>query len=75
MGTYLVKWKVKQADFQLSVDSQNPDVMMLQRGNALPHFFTRAEAYVFAKQITKNFGEVGRRSLLEAEKNSTHGEG
>ena len=67
MATYCVKWRVGKADFELSIDAENPDVMTLTRGNSLPHFFTRAEAYAFTRQVTKNFNEVGRRELLKAD--------
>ena len=67
MATYCVKWRVGKSDFELSIDASNPDVMSLTRGNSLPHFFSRAEAYALARQITKNFNEVGRRELLKAE--------
>ena len=67
MATYCVKWRVGESDFELSIDASNPDVMTLTRGNSLPHFFSRAEAYALARQITKNFNEIGRRKLLEAE--------
>ena len=71
MATYCVKWRVGKADFELSIDAENPDVMTLTRGNSLPHFFTRAEAYAFAKQIAKNFNEVGRREFLATKKDNS----
>ena len=67
MATYCVKWRVGKSDFELSIDASNPDVMTLTRGNSLPQYFSRAEAYAFAKQIAKNFNEVGRRELLKAD--------
>ena len=67
MGTYCVEWRVGKSDFKLLIDASNPDVMTLTRGNSLPHFFSRAEAYALARQITKNFNDIGRRELLKAE--------
>lgn len=67
MAAYCVKWRVGTAEFELSIDPEHPDVMTLARGNSLPHFFTRAEAYAFAKQIAKNFSEVGRGGVIAAQ--------
>lgn len=65
MGTYEVKWRVKSVPFTLTVHSDNPEVMSLTRGNALPQFLTTAEAYVLAKQIEKNFRHAGIHALTK----------